>query len=133
MPRHSHDDNAITVAGRRYSGHAQDVEDQMRERMRELDADNADHHFTETQAKEFHDLDMAVSERDFRRERIRPRRSAADRARRGPTSVARAAFARGDRPARSAPRPCAPTNRPASCPDDCRAHMEAEHLATTTT
>jgi HK97 family phage major capsid protein len=64
------DDSVITIAGRRYEGHAQDIEEQMRERMRELDEENADHHFTEAQAQEFRDLDFAVQERNFRRERI---------------------------------------------------------------
>jgi hypothetical protein len=64
------DASVITIAGRRYEGHAQDIEEQMRERMRELDEENADHHFTEAQAQEFRDLDFAVQERNFRRERI---------------------------------------------------------------
>jgi HK97 family phage major capsid protein len=70
VPRRNKDDSAVTIAGRRYEGHAADVEEQMRDRIADLDEENADQHFTEAQRDEWNDLNDYVEERNIRRQRI---------------------------------------------------------------
>jgi HK97 family phage major capsid protein len=74
VPRRSntqrHADGELTISGRRYSGHPVEIEEALRERIRELDEESDGQRFNDHQREEWEALNGAVDEFDIRRDRI---------------------------------------------------------------